>query len=66
MPNPDQHTDHRAEALKYLKAVSGSASTLDDLLAIAQAHASLAIAQGQERVAEEIKAFRELMGRSYT
>jgi hypothetical protein len=65
VPNPDQHTDHRAEALKALNRrlpgrVGKPESSAAPDYGAAQVHASLAIAQGQERVAEEIKAFREL------
>lgn len=66
-------TDHKAEALASLARAHelGEGSGGHDLAipiftAAAQVHASLAIAEGQERVAEEIKAFRELMAGSAT
>jgi hypothetical protein len=61
----DQQVDHKAGALDLLDALCGY-STRAEAIAMAQVHASLAIAEGQERVADEIKAFRELMAGSAT
>ncbi len=63
--------NHKAAALKLLEeSYSAPAESIEqagrDAVAAAQVHASLAIAEGQERMAEEIKAFRELMGNSAT
>ena len=60
MPDADQHTDHRAEALRLLLGEweptgRGQEEKRIPNLAAAQVHASLAIAQGQERVAEELR-----------
>lgn len=66
-----EHLDHRAEALKALNRrrpghIGKAESFADPDYGAALIHSNLAIAEGQERVAEEIKAFRELMGRSAT
>jgi hypothetical protein len=69
MAETKEQVDHRAEALKWLKRSVRSGRTAENRTAdasVAQVHASLAIAQGQERVAGEIKAFRALMWRSAT
>lgn len=59
-----EQVDHRAEARNWLDAVDreGCAQNYraaEAFSAIAQVHASLAVAEGQERVAEEIKLLRE-------
>jgi hypothetical protein len=57
--DPDQQVDHRAEALRLLDhsrrmGTDGSSPAMH-----AAAYALLAIAEGQERVAEEINRLRE-------
>ncbi len=68
MPSPDQHTDHRAEALGLIQWAVGddpgpslnkAEPALFAALQLAQIHSNLAIAQGQERVAEELRLLRE-------
>ena len=62
MPDADQHTDHRAEALRQLVEADEERcssrgcdpSRVAQCQVEAQVHASLAIAQGQERVADEL------------
>lgn len=55
MPEP---IDHKAEALRLLERASSTTSTTDELVAVAFVRSNLAIAEGQERVAEEIKLLR--------
>jgi len=68
MPDTEHQVDHRAEAERAARAFTARMDNLSvvELLQLASIHSHLAIAQGQERVVEEIKAFRELMGRSYS
>ena len=67
MPENGQQVDHEAEALKLLDSAweaneegfgGDPVAAADYDLASASVHASLAIAEGQERVAEEIRQFR--------
>lgn len=49
-----EKVDHKAEALKLLDGAHGY-STRAEALAMAHVYSNLAIAEGQERVAEELK-----------
>lgn len=70
MSKDTPQVDHKAEALDLLsRARKDFADGYKDgsrlLCNRALVHSNLAIAEGQERVAEEIKAFRELWGGTY-
>jgi len=63
MPSPDHQVDHRAEALRLLgiattRARDTSFEAAEHSLKLAAVHASLAIAEGQERVAEALEGLR--------
>ena len=66
MPKDTPQVDHRAKALRLLEeSYSAPAESLEqagrDAVATAQVHASLAIAEGQERVAEELQGVRRTL-----
>jgi len=61
MPETTEQVDHKAEALAALEAareVGPDDSEFSLLIAEAQTHSNLAIAEGQQRVAEEIASLR--------
>ena len=67
----EQVTDHKAEALRLLEESYGApASSLEqagrDSIAVALVHSNLAIAEGQERVAEEIAKLRRESAAQFT
>jgi len=63
-PMAESKTDHRAEALRLVREFEAGYYKHNGMAALV--HSNLAVAEGQERVAEEIKAFRELMAGSAT
>jgi len=66
-PKTTEQVDHKAVALGLLRLLYGGVPlSVESKQQAALVHSNLAIAEGQERVAEEIKAFRELMARSAT
>lgn len=54
--------DHKAEALKALETARSLNTNDPLLLAEAETHSNLAIAEGQERVAEELEGIRLVLG----
>jgi hypothetical protein len=67
-----EQTDHNAEALRLLSEASeqrgwdGESARIERCRIEAQVHSNLAIAEGQERVAEEIRKLRDSADEQFT
>jgi len=55
MPKDTPQVDHKAQALRLLAKLDEPTAPVSSKLIAAQVHASLAIAEGQDRVAEAIR-----------
>lgn len=70
MPKDTPQVDHKAKALNGIEAAfelgakNGQDDAIPILLAEAQVYSNLAIAEGQDRVAEELKSTRKLLSRA--